>query len=239
MSKSKKTKIIIIICTACTIQLALLITWYILEIKGVGQQDILATDVEDRGYIVYNDKIYREYYGMWFFELQEMQDLGGYLWKPRPYAFHKYEKFRMYGDNADDPIFILTEYDYTYIVEDFQMPTLLQATCSTCEVHKGTSGAWNTINFTTVDGEPIKLGLADLVDLSTGFDYNKELPIVRIGSMKFISSEYPCLHDYLAIYKYEGKYYFQQPYISGEIKEYCPIVNEQLIEYCNQISKDD
>jgi len=236
----QQVKALIIIYAVIALILASFFIYSKLEIKGVGQQDILATDVENQGYIVYNDKIYRKYYGPWLFEPQAMQDMGGYLWKPYHGFAIKYEAYRMYGDNADDPMFICTaEYDDKYVVEDFQMPTYLQATCSTCEVHKGLSDDWNIINFTTADGTLVKLGLQDLVDLSTGYDYNKELPDVRIGGMKFISSEYPWLYYFIGIYKYEGKYYLHLPNISDETKDYCPIVNEQLIEYCNQITKDD
>ena len=234
---TKKAKLTIIASVAFVLVLSLLVAYFILYTKGVWQEDILATEYD--GYFWYNNQTYRTYSGIWSYYTEEMEDMGGYIWKPYPSPF-KRGAYRMYGDNLNAPIFIYSKKsgpDNEYVLKDFEFPTIFQTSYTKFIITAG--GNSHVIDFVDDTGMPENRRAEDLVDFSTGFDANdlKE-DASRIGALQIISCDYPCLcSSYMSIYSDGENYFLSIGWLihSDEIKDFYPIIDDQVIEYCKML----
>lgn len=246
---TKKAKLIIIIIAIAILLKSLAVTYLVLESKGVWQENILArtTHTMSSKGIAYNDNTYVQYYGIWHLDVDNMVDMGGYLWTC--YFPWDYYACEMYADNVQKPIFIYSvlgnSWDSTdFVREDFTLPLIWETTCSTIVTKK--ANLWDSptykFHFTDNNGALLKLTPEQIVDASFGFTYSERPEkFIKIGYAMLYWSEYPCLYYSSSIY-FDGNDYYMDLLGSPDplVKEnlYYKIKNEQFIEYCKTLYID-
>ena len=176
-------------------------------------------------YATYNGNTYVGDLRMdWYFDEDKMQYVGQIH---RRFFLHMYQNYDVYvsanvvtedgtpifltGEGGDDPPFY-------YILEGYEAPDIMTAEMKMELWYKGETWYFS---------DTVKI--ADIVDLQGGVPYSDDMK--NVFSATLTSVQYDFMYTYASVYKFGEQYYFN----NREMKLYCPITSEDLIEYLRQI----